>query len=459
MGFDPNSVEHLMSVLTDLYSDRIMAVIREYSTNAHDAHKEAGTTRPIEVTLPSRLSNYYHIKDWGIGLDIDGIRRIYSQYGASTKRGSNEFNGMLGLGCKSAMTYSAQFSIVSVKDGLKYNVAVVRGADGVGEMQVIDTTPTNEPNGVEIIVPVKSGDVWSFAEKAQSFFQWWPEGTVLVNGRPPVRFTGREVEKNIFMIDGAQHDLIVMGNVPYPIPYEDGLYAGGTDQWGRSQKKFGVVYFAEMGEVTFAPNRESLSTTKKTKETVERVSKIFGENIAKSLQAEIDNCADGVAALALEAQFRQRYPASVVDNLKYKGQSFPKEWEAPFKMVDGGKDFYGNKKPQQKEHEPFFMYDPTDTRTGHETLTSFSPTMLVRLAKHMTILVNGPKTITPNHRAKMRKAYEDGVLDSTTLLITSSPTKFGGLFTDSIKVEDWSVVHEQRLRGAGTSDSTKHNVY
>ena len=39
MTFDENSIAHLMSVLTDLYSDKELAVIREYSTNALDAHK------------------------------------------------------------------------------------------------------------------------------------------------------------------------------------------------------------------------------------------------------------------------------------------------------------------------------------------------------------------------------------------------------------------------------------
>ena len=55
MTFDENSIAHLMSVLTDLYSDKPLAVIREYSTNALDAHRAAGNTAPIEVTLPSTL--------------------------------------------------------------------------------------------------------------------------------------------------------------------------------------------------------------------------------------------------------------------------------------------------------------------------------------------------------------------------------------------------------------------
>lgn len=54
MTFDENSIAHLMSVLTDLYSDPEMAVIREYSTNALDAHRAAGINDPIEVAKEAR---------------------------------------------------------------------------------------------------------------------------------------------------------------------------------------------------------------------------------------------------------------------------------------------------------------------------------------------------------------------------------------------------------------------
>ena len=46
--------------------DAATAVIREYATNAADAHVEAGISeRPIEVTLPSRLNLQFKIRDYG----------------------------------------------------------------------------------------------------------------------------------------------------------------------------------------------------------------------------------------------------------------------------------------------------------------------------------------------------------------------------------------------------------
>jgi hypothetical protein len=111
MTIDEGAMAHIMSVLTDLYSDPIAAVIREYSTNGYDAHVEAGITRPIEVNLPSVYAQTFTVRDYGLGLDLDDLYRIYSRYGASTKRESNDVVGMLGLGCKSGLTFTNQFSM------------------------------------------------------------------------------------------------------------------------------------------------------------------------------------------------------------------------------------------------------------------------------------------------------------------------------------------------------------
>ena len=66
MTFDANSISHIMSVLTDLYSDPELAVIREYSTNAADSHIAAGAARPIEITTPNAMSPFFKVRDFGL---------------------------------------------------------------------------------------------------------------------------------------------------------------------------------------------------------------------------------------------------------------------------------------------------------------------------------------------------------------------------------------------------------
>ena len=95
MTLAPEGVAHLTQVLTNLYADKHLAVLREYSTNALAAHVAAGTTAPVEVTLPTALNpTLTHelalvITDHGIGLSRDEIVNVYARYGASTKRGTN----------------------------------------------------------------------------------------------------------------------------------------------------------------------------------------------------------------------------------------------------------------------------------------------------------------------------------------------------------------------------------
>ena len=156
MGIDESAMHHIMSVLTDLYSDPELAVIREYSTNALDSHRDAGNPLPIEVTLPTQLAPFFRVRDYGDGLDAEDIRSIYSRYGTSTKRDSDDVVGMLGLGCKSALTYTDQFTLVGTKNGRTVQVSVGRDENGGGSMTIVSDEHTPDaPSGVEVIVPSK----------------------------------------------------------------------------------------------------------------------------------------------------------------------------------------------------------------------------------------------------------------------------------------------------------------
>ena len=263
MTFDEASLVHLMSVMTDLYSDPMMAMLREYSTNALDAHIQAGLNRPIEVYTPSTFSQFLKIKDFGIGLSLEDIYEIYSKYGASTKRESNEVVGMLGLGCKSALTYCNQFTLVSVKDGWKIETIVARDETVAGSIQIVSQTQSDEPNGTEIVIPTKVTDAGEIQKKAESFFQYWPKGSVLVNGNDPKHFEGLELIENMWIVPSSNRNnryssnnsncTIVMGNVPYPATVKHEL-----------TYEYELVVFVPIGAVHFTPSRESLQMTKKT---------------------------------------------------------------------------------------------------------------------------------------------------------------------------------------------------
>ena len=51
--------QHAFKILSDsLYSDKILANLREICTNALDSHKAIGSTEPFEVKLPSIIRHF-----------------------------------------------------------------------------------------------------------------------------------------------------------------------------------------------------------------------------------------------------------------------------------------------------------------------------------------------------------------------------------------------------------------
>jgi len=90
-GISMKDQAHILAILRDrLYTNKVLAVLREYGSNAWDAHREAGKEGlPIKVSLPTEIEPALIIRDWGPGLSEEDVFEVYVKYGASTKRGSN----------------------------------------------------------------------------------------------------------------------------------------------------------------------------------------------------------------------------------------------------------------------------------------------------------------------------------------------------------------------------------
>lgn len=352
MVIEESAMHIVMDVMTNLYARPAEAVVREYSTNAYDSHVEAGCPeRPIEVTLPTSLSPNLAIRDFGIGLDAEGITEIYSRYGASTKRETNDQNGMLGMGCKSALAYGDQFTVVGVKDGLKTVVLVSRDEDGNGSMNIIPEHETDDEQGVTVIIPIKSDDISEIEGIARRFYAFWPEGRVLL-GYPdapketPWRIGSDhdedgdvlELDERSFWLDdsilltGHEYvgsDLVVMGNVAYPLMdgepalFDAGRNANSHRYYDQSSGRwvygspYRAVVFAPIGAVDFAPSRESLRATKQTKETLARIRQRIGVLRDAEVMRQIREASSAKEALTL---LRKGKAIGFQGTAQYKGK-------------------------------------------------------------------------------------------------------------------------------------------
>ncbi len=146
-----------------MYSNPVGAICREISCNARDAHREVGKSDvPVEIRLPNTLEPFYKIKDFGPGISPDRMANIFIKYTASTKRDDNLQTGGFGLGAKTPFSYSDSFVVITVVDGIKYNYNAFIDPTKVGKMSLAGSSPTDEPNGTEIIIPVKNSDFNAF---------------------------------------------------------------------------------------------------------------------------------------------------------------------------------------------------------------------------------------------------------------------------------------------------------
>lgn len=167
MSLDLESAQVLMQMLSkNLYSDAIGSTIRECASNALDSHRRAGTDKPIIVSVGTNKENNYEfsVEDFGTGLDDEDVKNIISKYGKSTKRNSATELGMMGLGFKAPLAYSSSFYFVCRKDGMERKYMMYEGED-VNTIDLLYETPTDQPNGVKVIVPIKYGNRYIFEKK------------------------------------------------------------------------------------------------------------------------------------------------------------------------------------------------------------------------------------------------------------------------------------------------------
>ena len=261
---------HIMGILRDtLYTDRVLAVLREYSSNAWDANREIGRGKtPIRVFIPTAENPTLIIRDNGPGLSDEDIFEIYTQYGASTKRNSNEVVGNLGIGCKSAFAYSDTFTVTSWHKGRKRIYVAVLDNSDLGVMQRLheEPCPANE-TGIEIKIAVQQKDIREFHEKARKLFSYFtPRPYINIELEPEEEKVTRLKSGTLYLDRGEW--VALMGCVPYRINTKQLQVIDGAAQLLRTLDNLSGTLNFEIGEVEISASREELKYTEKTNMTL-----------------------------------------------------------------------------------------------------------------------------------------------------------------------------------------------
>lgn len=320
-NFTIRSSAHAFKILSsNLYQDKIGAIVREISTNAYDAHILKGNqNRPFEVFLPSLVSPVFRVRDFGPGLSRNDMLTIYQSYFLSTKNTSNEYIGGLGLGGKSPFSYVSSFTIISRFDNERTTYTLAINAQGMPTIAVQHTAPfeDGEETGLEVIVPVSSQkDFNTFSSKVQNAYRHYPVKP-LVNGAqiddanetPVFEGQGYKIFDH-FVSNGPRGIFAIMGVNAYPINLSNIDFA-------HMSACSAYVYF-DVGELDVTAGREDLSYDPETIRVIkERLSVIY-EEVRSNIQQMFDN-----AKTLREAKITLK---------KYHAESYY-SWVRQFKIV------------------------------------------------------------------------------------------------------------------------------
>lgn len=264
MGIAQGAEAQISRMLRDqVYSNKILAVVREYVCNAHDEHVKYNIKQPIEVKVTEKS---FSVRDFAKGLSDDGVRSIFGKYGASTKQDTNTLIGGFGIGSKSGHAYSDTFIITSYFEGKKTTYACVLGGTGavqIGEIHELAQEDTNE-TGIEISIDIKEGDYNNYLKTSNKFcsvsgfnIRQFFDGKVceplkVLKTEQLENCNVRLVElnnNNLGSLDYARKSNIMMGGVVYK--------SGFIKHYNKLKDNKAIFFDFNVGELSVSLSRES----------------------------------------------------------------------------------------------------------------------------------------------------------------------------------------------------------
>lgn len=269
----------------DMYEDQLLAMIRELLSNGRDAQKEAGTTDiPMQLQLPNTFEPFLCFRDFGTGLTYQQMFDIYLTYGASTKRDSNDYIGMFGIGSKSPLSYTDNFLVSSFINGeeSQYNIYM---DSGIPSIALMFTRPTTEKDGLKISIAINQKDFVAIKNRAQHFLKLF-NFPVEVTGQSDFNFECPKLfeDENYMLVSNYRNGAFaLMGGVTYE------LSSQVFESLRETINADTIILSFELGELNVAGSRERLSfvegdsTDTKIKSRVEVIKSSYFENMNDTL--------------------------------------------------------------------------------------------------------------------------------------------------------------------------------
>lgn len=288
-----NSAKAFGILSSGLYANKIRAIIRELGCNAVDSHVAAGKREvPFDLHLPTQLRPYFSIRDYGTGLSHSEVTNIYTTYFESTKTQSNDFIGALGLGSKSPFSYTDNFTVIAIKNGIKGVYSAFINDEGVPAVALMSQDETDEPAGVEVkFAVVERDDFYRFQKEASTVFTYFsvkPNFTGAEVAVEEVEYQDRDIIPGVHQRTESRYhgkNRAIMGNIAYPIDIPTKQTALGDFDFVDEN---GLDIFFEIGEIEFQASREGLQYTEATLAAIKKKYEAVAEVVYKKFEVEAD---------------------------------------------------------------------------------------------------------------------------------------------------------------------------
>lgn len=315
--FSIQSSSNAFDILSTLYTNQPLAIVRELMCNAYDAQIAAKYDGPAEFHCPTTNEPYLIIRDFGTGMTEEVIYDTYTVMFKSSKTDSNDYTGALGLGAKSPFCIVNNFSVYTYIDGVETIWLVYKNDKGIPSISKIGTNTTTEKNGTKILIDIPPKYINDFTRSCQSAFQWFkvlPVGNLVIE--PP---SCQVLVTPEYSLSNASHGVTaLMGNVLYSINLEA---LGKT--YNYAQRQFlnnGLILHFNIGDLDFVPSREQLKINSRTQaQIINRINFVFAK-VSKELQDQINQCENLYEARRLAVNNR-----SIIDmestKFTYKGHT------------------------------------------------------------------------------------------------------------------------------------------
>jgi hypothetical protein len=294
-----NSAKAFNILSSGLYANKIRAIIRELSCNAVDSHTAAGKAdTPFDVHLPNQLEPWFAIRDYGTGLTHEQVTNIYTTYFESTKTDSNAFIGALGLGSKSPFSYTDNFTVTAIKDGVKGIYTAFINDQGVPSIALMTQEQTDEPSGVEVKFSVNElRDFSKFTDEARYVYTYFALRPVISGPTNfefrNISYESRDIIPGVHQTDRngshGSRSIAIMGNICYPIEVPNAEASLGEL---RNLLSCGLEIHFAIGELDFQASREGLSYIPQTIEAIKNKLTALNAVLADKLAEEANAVAN-----------------------------------------------------------------------------------------------------------------------------------------------------------------------